>query len=51
MSLKLRIIPLVREVLKLLRDLQDQAPPCRAHQLEWVNFDDLRIQSPKLSLL
>ena len=38
MLLTLLIIPPVRELLKLLRDLRDQAPPCRAHQLEVSKF-------------
>ena len=38
MLLTSRIIPPVRELLKLLGDLPDQAPQCRVHQLEVIRF-------------
>ena len=38
MLLTSRIIPPVRELLKLLEDLPDQAPHCRVHQLEASRF-------------
>ena len=38
MLLTSHIIPPVRELLKLLGDLLDQAPLCRVHQLELSKF-------------